>query len=260
MFTRVLPRVRGLLNGLPNGLAEGYRWVSPKTAYCRRGEHMAGSRKVQLYKYVKVNGRWKYCKAVFYENNRLKPHAVLIGGVEQTIKDGTYCLSYGRGWENVGGDPSEALKALLRKRGELVAVANGGSVVAATTPTSLTLVAAFEQWVQEDVDKGRDKETLRAKRLIGTWFMQSCKVKKLSLVTEDSLLIVPSRYNDPFGGVTCKACIAAMDKEPKVRCECPDNKHAPTGCTNDAELPVAEKQVCKTCVQCYLDDKDYHNV
>ncbi len=33
------------------------------------------NRKVQLYKYIKLPDLgWRYCKAVFYPNNRVKPY------------------------------------------------------------------------------------------------------------------------------------------------------------------------------------------
>ena len=64
------------------------------------------NRTVQLYKYTKLPTGWRYCKAVFYPNNRIKPHAVLTPGGEQTIKDRNYCLFYNRKWEPVGNDPA----------------------------------------------------------------------------------------------------------------------------------------------------------
>jgi hypothetical protein len=91
------------------------------------------SRAVQLYKYIKLpNLGWRYCKAVFYPNNRVKPHAVVTPSGEKTIKDGCYCLYYNRKWEPVGDDPTEAQRLLMKKRGELLTVAHGGSVVQAT--------------------------------------------------------------------------------------------------------------------------------
>ena len=38
---------------------------------------MAMNRKVSLYKYVNVDGKWRYAKAVFAPNNTLRAHAVL---------------------------------------------------------------------------------------------------------------------------------------------------------------------------------------
>ena len=91
------------------------------------------NRTVQLYKYTKLPTGWRYCKAVFYPNNRIKPHAVLTPDGEQTTKDGYYALSYARKWEPVGNDRIEAQRLLLRKRGELQTVVNGGTVLQPTT-------------------------------------------------------------------------------------------------------------------------------
>lgn len=141
------------------------------------------SKRVQLYKYTKLDGRWKYRKAVFYPNNRIKPHAVQTPTGEQTIKDGNYCLSYARRWEPVGNDPIEAQRLLLRKRGELQTVANGGTVVQSAPNVSGTLQSAFDAWVQDRIDGGAHKDTVDAKKLVAKEFQASCKVKTLAAVT-----------------------------------------------------------------------------
>ena len=110
------------------------------------------NRTVQLYKYTKLPTGWRYCKAVFYPNNRVKPHAVLTPNGEQSIKDGYYCLSYNRKWEPVGNDPAEAMRPLMKKRGELLTVANGGRVVQGPEgepKVAGTLHSTFEAWRQE---------------------------------------------------------------------------------------------------------------
>jgi len=110
------------------------------------------NRTVQLYKYTKLPTGWRYCKAVFYSNNRIKPHAVLTQDGEQTIKDGNYCLFFNRNWEPVGNDPAEAVRLLMKKRGELLTVANGGSVVQeleGEAKVAGTLHSGFDAWVQD---------------------------------------------------------------------------------------------------------------
>lgn len=143
------------------------------------------NRTVQLYKYTKLPTGWRYCKAVFYPNNRVKPHVVLTPDGE-TIKDGYYCLSYNRKWEPVGNDPAEAVRLLMKKRGELLTVANGGSVVQKLEEESKvagTLHSAFEAWVQDFIDGGAHDDTIAAKRLVAKEFQESCKVKTLAAVT-----------------------------------------------------------------------------
>jgi integrase len=83
-------------------------------------------RTIQLYKYIKLpNLGWRYCKAVFYENNRVKSHAVITPDGEQTIKKGNDYISYNRKWEPIGKNPAEAQRLLLKKRGERSGAAHG---------------------------------------------------------------------------------------------------------------------------------------
>ena len=98
------------------------------------------SRRVGLYRYTSIDGRWKYVRAVFYPNNKIKAHAVFDTRIERVSKGGYYVLSYARREEPVGNDPEAAVKALNRKRGELLTVANGGSVVSEQNGTVQTTV------------------------------------------------------------------------------------------------------------------------
>ena len=162
------------------------------------------SRRVGLYKYTSIDGRWKYVKAVFYPNNKIKAHAVLDDGIERVAKGGYYVLSFARKWESVGNDPETAVKALNRKRGELLTLANGGTVVSEQnapkqTTVQGTLKAALEAWIQEVIDRGQDAETIRAKRTCGNEFARSCKVKLLTAVTRQHCLQYINAYLQKMG-------------------------------------------------------------
>jgi predicted nucleotidyltransferase len=76
---------------------------------------------------------------------RIKPHAILTPGGEQTIKDGYYCLFYNRKWEPVGNDSIEAQRLLMKKRGELLTVANGGTVVQTQEEVAWPKITVFVQ-------------------------------------------------------------------------------------------------------------------
>ena len=146
------------------------------------------NRKVQLYKYIKLPDLgWRYCRAVFYPNNRVKAHAVVTPSGEETIKEGCYCLYYNRKWEPVGNDPTEAQRLLMKKRGELLAVVNGGTVVQPAT-VSDSLLSALESWIQDFVDGGAHPDTILVKRMVAREFQQSCKVKTLAAVTRSMCL------------------------------------------------------------------------
>jgi RNase_H superfamily len=148
------------------------------------------SKKVQLYKYVKLDGQWKYCKAVFSANNRIKAHALMTSTGEQVIKDGYYVLSYQRKWESVGNDPIEAQRLLLLRRGELATLAHCGAVVSKVAETTVagTVKEALDAWVQDHVDAGAAKFTVRIKRMVAREFQESCKEKMLANVTRQMCL------------------------------------------------------------------------
>jgi hypothetical protein len=72
-----------------------FLWLSPKFA---------------LYKYVKLQGGWRYCKAAFHDNVKIKPN-VLIDGKdkhEEKHSEGSYCLAHAGQWIPAGGNALEA--------------------------------------------------------------------------------------------------------------------------------------------------------
>ncbi|MCU1297990.1 MAG: hypothetical protein JWO91_2268 [Acidobacteriaceae bacterium] len=67
------------------------------------------NRRVTLYKYIKIPPTtWRYYRAVFSTNNKLKPHCVLTPSGEQRHEEGQYYLGYrnvtGQVWEPIGND------------------------------------------------------------------------------------------------------------------------------------------------------------
>ena len=149
------------------------------------------ARAVNLYKYVPTDDGWKYFKAAFHNNNRIKPHTVHTPDGEKTIKTGNYCLYYSRKWETVGDDPNEAHRLLMKKRGELLTIANGGQVVQTEPASKVTgsLRASLDSWLEEIEDGGWHQDTYDAKRLVADEFTLSCKgVKLLSAITRKHCL------------------------------------------------------------------------
>ena len=97
------------------------------------------NRSVQLYLYAELPGTgWRYCRAVFGARNNIKPHVLLRpDGTEELHPEAVYYLSYRSGgrkvWENLGNNPSGAMRALEKKRACLAYVATGGTVLASET-------------------------------------------------------------------------------------------------------------------------------
>jgi hypothetical protein len=71
--------------------------------------------KLSIYKYVRTDKGWRYCKAAFHANGKIKPNIVYVGGVEEKHATGRYFLNFNNQWIDVGEDAVEARrKRLLR--------------------------------------------------------------------------------------------------------------------------------------------------
>jgi hypothetical protein len=72
---------------------------------------MAG--KFSIYKYCKAGADWRYRKAAFYPNGKIKPNVVLVKGAngkvtEEKHTEGSYFLNFNNTWIPVGADALEA--------------------------------------------------------------------------------------------------------------------------------------------------------
>ena len=83
------------------------------------------NRKVTLLRYCKTENGWRRFPVVIGKTGKVKPHAVLVNGLECIYPDGNYCLRLYRGqtpvYKNVGTDPTEALLAKQREESLLTA-------------------------------------------------------------------------------------------------------------------------------------------
>ena len=71
--------------------------------------------KLSIYKYVRTDKGWRYCKAAFHPNGKIKPNVVAVSGVEEKHTEGRYFLNFNNQWIDVGEDALEAQrKRLLR--------------------------------------------------------------------------------------------------------------------------------------------------
>ena len=64
-----------------------------------RGISMA---KLSIYKYVRTDKGWRYGKAAFHPNGKIKPNVVLVSGVEEKHTEGRYFLNSNNQWIDVG--------------------------------------------------------------------------------------------------------------------------------------------------------------
>jgi integrase len=77
--------------------------------------------KYTLYKYVKVASTWRYCKAAYHDNSKIKPDVVFLNvkeGLLEKHPEGRYYMSHNGGWIDAGADALEA----QRKRKQRLAL------------------------------------------------------------------------------------------------------------------------------------------
>jgi len=69
-----------------------------------------------LYKYVKVEGTWRYCKAAYHDNGKTKRDVVFVNVKQALLEkhaEGRYCMSHNGHWIDAGTD---ALKAQRKRK------------------------------------------------------------------------------------------------------------------------------------------------
>ena len=61
--------------------------------------------KYTLYKYVKVDGTWRYCKAAYHDNAKIKADIVFVNvreGLLEKHPEGRYYMSHNGSWIDAG--------------------------------------------------------------------------------------------------------------------------------------------------------------
>ena len=69
--------------------------------------------KLSIYKYVRTVKGWRYCKAAFHPNGKIKPNIVVVSGVEEKHTEGRYFLNSCNRWIDVGTDALDAQRKRL---------------------------------------------------------------------------------------------------------------------------------------------------
>ena len=136
--------------------------------------------KFTLYKYIKlVDGSWRYCKAAFYSNGKIKPNRCIVGGKEEEHPEGAYHLYHKKSWIPVGADALDAQRQrnaqldhyeLNRLRGIVPAQSPSAATVVGKTP----LAAASQQYFSNLEARGADPKTIRTYRTAVDPFVENC--------------------------------------------------------------------------------------
>jgi integrase len=156
---------------------------------------MAKSR-FSIYKYVKVGGAgWRYCRAAFHDNGKIKSNVVMVGKDKHEEKhpEGAYYLANAGQWIRVNGDALEA----QRKRKEHLTLdeyhrLRGTTPVRSsdTMPTcgKTPLAAAVEKHFANLEAQGKDPKTIRAYRSAVDPFVENCAKTYVEDVTKQDII------------------------------------------------------------------------
>jgi integrase len=141
--------------------------------------------KYTLYKYVKVEGTWRYCKAAYHDNGKIKPDVVFVNVKQAMLEkhaEGRYYMSHNGQWIDAGTDALEA----QRKRKQRLALdefkrlsgkaSAQSSVVLPDSTGRITLSAAAEKYFANGEARGLDPETIRKYRAAVDPFVEHCGV------------------------------------------------------------------------------------
>lgn len=74
--------------------------------------------KYTIYKHIKLSCGWRYCKAAWHSNGKIKPNVVIVGGKEEAHREGSYYLYNDGRWLPAGDDALEAVKLKAKRLSE----------------------------------------------------------------------------------------------------------------------------------------------
>jgi integrase len=144
--------------------------------------------KYTLYKYVKFEGNWRYCKAAYHDNGKIKPDIVFVNVKQALLEkhaEGRYYMSHNGSWIDAGADALEA----QRKRKQRLAFDEFNRVSGKTYaqcalvlpdgPGRVTLAAAAEKYFANCEARGLHPESIRKYRTAVDPFLQHCGVTYL---------------------------------------------------------------------------------
>jgi len=106
--------------------------------------------KLSIYKYVRTVKGWRYSKAAFHPNGKIKPNVVVISGVEERHNEGRYFLNSNNGWMDVGLDALEAQRKRLLRLNQMEYERLSGRSLAAASVGQPSLVALSGRKVISD--------------------------------------------------------------------------------------------------------------
>ena len=134
---------------------------------------------------MKIDGTWRYCKAAYHDNGKVKPDIVFVNVKQALLEkhpEGRYYMSHNGRWLDAGTDALEA----QRKRKQRLALdefnrlsgkaSTQSAVVLPDSPDRITLAVAAEKYFANCEARGLDPESIRKYRAAVDSFVEHCGV------------------------------------------------------------------------------------
>ncbi|MGC1684131.1 MAG: site-specific integrase [Candidatus Acidiferrales bacterium] len=149
--------------------------------------------KFTIYRYVKLkNGSWRYCRAAFYSNGKIKPNRCIFGGKEEEHSEGAYYLYHKKQWILVGADALEAQRQRnARLDAEEFERLRGTAPVQSPNIVSITprrtLAGAVEEF-RNETEANKKHKTYLAYTRSTEYFLQFCRKATIETVDRKDML------------------------------------------------------------------------
>jgi hypothetical protein len=109
--------------------------------------------KLSIYKYVRADKGWRYCKAAFHSNGKIKPNVVVVSGVEEKHTEGRYFLNFNNRWIDVGTDALDAQRKRLLLLNQMeYARLSGKSLAAASVGQPRVVEFSGRKVIKDEVE------------------------------------------------------------------------------------------------------------
>ncbi len=138
---------------------------------------------------------WRYCKAAIGQNNKPKPHIVLVGGQEETHLEGYYVIWSKGQWVRAGQTATDAVNAFKRIQdtaGAEKALQKIGMILPQAEPKQqqggTPLAAAVKKYFSNLEAQGKDPKTIRAYHSAIDPFVAQCQRNYVEQVGKQDIL------------------------------------------------------------------------
>jgi signal transduction histidine kinase len=142
---------------------------------------------------VLADGSWRYCKAAFYSNGKIKPNRSIVGGTEEEHPEGSYYLYHKKSWIPVGADALDAQRRrnaqldnyeLKRLSGTAPAQNPAAAAIFGKTPPA----TASQQYFSNLEARGADQKTIRTYRAAVEPFIENCAKTYVEDATKQDMI------------------------------------------------------------------------